>query len=80
MNIGTGKETSIRDLAEMISRLSGFERETVWDDSRPDGQAKRYLDVGRARELVGFEAETSLEEGLRRTIEGFRASNLVGAT
>ena len=74
VNIGTGKETSIRDLAEMISRLSGFEGETVWDESRPDGQPKRYLKVERARELIGFEAETPLEEGLQRTIESFRGS------
>src|SRR5215216_4977183 len=69
VNIGTGKETSIRELAEAISELVGFEGETVWDDSRPDGQPKRYLKVDRARELIGFEAETPLEEGLRRTIE-----------
>ena len=66
VNIGTGKETSIRELAETISELAGFEGKTVWDESRPDGQPKRYLDVSRARELVGFEAETPLDEGLRR--------------
>jgi GDP-L-fucose synthase len=74
VNIGTGTETSIRELAETISRLAGFEGETVWDESRPDGQPKRYLKVSRARELIGFEAETPLEEGLRRTIESFRGS------
>jgi GDP-L-fucose synthase len=79
VNIGTGKETSIRDLAEMISELAGFEGKTVWDDSRPDGQPKRYLDVGRARELTGFEAETPLGEGLKRTIESFRAADLAAA-
>jgi GDP-L-fucose synthase len=73
VNIGTGKETRIRDLAETISELSGFGGKTVWDGSRPDGQPKRYLDVARARDLIGFEAETRLEEGLRRTIESFRA-------
>jgi GDP-L-fucose synthase len=74
VNIGTGTETSIRDLAEMISRLSGFEGETVWDDSRPDGQPKRYLEVERARRLMDFEAETPLDEGLQRTVESFRGS------
>jgi GDP-L-fucose synthase len=74
VNIGTGKETSIRELAETISELAGFAGETVWDDSRPDGQPKRYLNVDRARDLIGFEAEMSLEEGLRRTIESFRGS------
>jgi GDP-L-fucose synthase len=79
VNIGTGKETSIRDLAEMISELAGFEGKTVWDDSRPDGQPKRYLDVSRARELIGFESETPLGEGLKRTIESFRAADLATA-
>jgi GDP-L-fucose synthase len=74
VNIGTGTETKIRDLAELVCRLTGFEGETVWDTSRPDGQPKRYLEVSRARELIGFEAEMPLEEGLRRTIESFRGS------
>jgi GDP-L-fucose synthase len=74
VNIGTGRETRIRDLAETIVRLTGYEGETVWDTSRPDGQPTRYLDVSRARERIGFEAEIDLEEGLRRTIESFRAS------
>jgi GDP-L-fucose synthase len=73
-NVGTGVETRIRDLAELISRLTGYEGETVWDSSRPDGQATRYLDVSRAREWLGYEAEMDLEEGLRRTIESFRES------
>src|SRR3954451_19684976 len=79
VNIGTGKETSIRDLAETISDLAGFEGKTVWDESRPDGQPKRYLEVSRARELIGFEAESPLEDGLRRTIESFRAAELATA-
>src|SRR3954447_15000980 len=76
VNIGTGKETSIRDLAETISDLAGFEGRTVWDDARPDGQPKRYLDTTRAGELIGFEAETPLDEGLRRTVESFRSVDL----
>jgi GDP-L-fucose synthase len=79
VNIGTGEETRIRDLAAMISELAGYDGRTVWDDSRPDGQPKRSLDVSRARELVGFEAEIPLEEGLRRTIESFRAAELAPA-
>jgi GDP-L-fucose synthase len=59
--------------------LAGYEGKTVWDDSRPDGQPKRSLDVSRARELIGFEAEMPLEEGLRRTIESFRAAELAAA-
>jgi GDP-L-fucose synthase len=76
VNIGTGNETRIRDLAEMISELTGYDGKTVWDASRPDGQPKRYLDVTRARELVGFEAHMPLEDGLRRTIDSFRAVDM----
>jgi GDP-L-fucose synthase len=76
VNIGTGIETRIRDLAETIHALSGFEGEIVWDSNYPDGQPTRYLDVSRARELMGFESEVPLDEGLRRTIESFREQHL----
>jgi GDP-L-fucose synthase len=79
VNIGTGTETNIRTLAETIERLVGFEGETVWDTSRPDGQPRRFLDVARARELMGFEARVPLEEGLRRTIESFREQHIAAA-
>ncbi len=72
VNVGVGVETRIRDLAETIERLVGFEGETVWDTSRPDGQPKRFLDTSRAREWFGFEASVPLEEGLERTIASFR--------
>jgi len=72
VNLGVGRETRIRDLAELIARLTGFEGELVWDTSRPDGQPKRFLDVSRARELMGFEARVPLEDGLARTIASFR--------
>ena len=76
VNVGTGTETRIRDLAETIRRLAGFEGEVVWDTSRPDGQPSRYLDVSRARERIGFDAAVGLEEGLERTVESFRAETL----
>jgi GDP-L-fucose synthase len=79
VNIGTGVETRIRDLAETIHRLSGFEGDVVWDTSMPDGQPTRYLDVSRARALLGFEAEMPLDEGLKRTIESFRAQQAATA-
>src|SRR5215216_5250044 len=63
VNIGTGTETKIRDLAGSIGRLTGFEGKTRWDTTRPDGQPKRYLDTSRARKLTGFEPEMALEEG-----------------
>jgi GDP-L-fucose synthase len=77
VNVGNGVETRIRDLAKLISELVGFEGETVWDTSRPDGQPKRYLDVSRARVAFGFEAEVALREGLEKTIESFRAHSAV---
>jgi GDP-L-fucose synthase len=77
VNVGNGVETRIRDLAETISEIVGFEGETVWDTSMPDGQPKRYLDVSRARERFGFEAEVPLREGLEKTIESFRAQSAV---
>lgn len=71
-NVGTGIETKIRDLAEMVTAATGFSGETVWDTSRPDGQPTRYLDVSRASEEIGFRACVSLDEGLARTVESFR--------
>jgi GDP-L-fucose synthase len=73
VNVGTGQETKIADLAAMIREITGYEGEIVWDTSRPDGQPTRYLDVTRARELMGFAAEVPLGEGLRRTVDSFRA-------
>ena len=73
-NLGTGTETRIADLAEMVAAATGFEGEVVWDASRPDGQAVRYLDVSRARELLGFEARIGLDEGLARTVAWYRKS------
>jgi GDP-L-fucose synthase len=75
VNIGTGIETRIRHLAETIERLTGFTGETVWDSSRPDGQPTRFLDVSRARDLMGFDARVALEDGLRETIRSFEASH-----
>lgn len=73
-NVGTGIETKIRDLARMACEASGYDGETVWDASRPDGQPVRCLDVSRAKEMIGFEARIPLAEGLRQTVESFRAS------
>lgn len=68
VNLGNGREVPIRTLAETISKLVGFGGEIVWDTSRPDGQPRRALDVSRAKEHFGWEAEVDLEEGLERTI------------
>ena len=71
VNLGSGKEVTIKDLAELIARLVGFEGRLVWDSSKPDGQPRRQLDVTRAKELIDFEARTDFEEGLRRTIDWY---------
>ena len=72
VNVGSNSEISIRDLTELIARLTGFEGELVWDTSKPDGQPRRCLNTTRARERFGFEASTPLEDGLRATIEWWR--------
>jgi GDP-L-fucose synthase len=72
INLGTGAEISIRELAELIAELTGFEGEIEWDSSMPNGQPRRSLDASRARELFGFEARTPLREGLERTIAWYR--------
>jgi GDP-L-fucose synthase len=76
VNLGVGRETKIRDLAAAVAAAAGFEGETVWDASMPDGQMKRGLDVSRARELTGFEAEVPLEDGVEWTVEWFREHEL----
>ena len=72
VNLGTGVETSIRELAELIAELTGFEGEIVWDTSMPNGQPRRQLDASRAKELFGFTAGTELRDGLARTIAWYR--------
>jgi GDP-L-fucose synthase len=79
VNVGTGIETKIRDLAYLIQELVGHTGEVEWDPSKPDGQPTRYLDVTRAREWMGFEAQTPLREGLARTIQSFREHHAMAA-
>lgn len=71
VNIGAGMEISIKDLAEMIARLTGFKGEIVWDTSKPDGQPRRSLDVTKAERAFGFRAQVPFEQGLRETIEWY---------
>ena len=72
VNLGAGMEISIKDLAELIAKLTGFDGDIVWDTSKPNGQPRRGLDVSRAKEYFGFEAQMPFEEGLRRAIEWFK--------
>ena len=74
VNLGSGREISIGDLAQLIASLVGFEGELVWDSSKPDGQARRFVDTSRAEECFGFRAAVSLEDGLARTIEWYLAN------
>ena len=74
VNLGSGMEISIKDLAELIGRLVGYEGAFDWDTSKPNGQPRRMLDVSRAKEYFNFEAQMSFEDGLRRTIEWFQAN------
>ena len=73
VNLGSGKEVSIKELVEMISRLTGFEGRIVWDTTRPNGQPQRSLDTSRANRVFGFKAQVGFEEGLRQTIEWYVA-------
>jgi len=72
VNIGAGFEITIKDLAEKIAELSGFEGKLVWDAGKPDGQPRRSLDTSRAKKAFGFEAKTGFDEGLKKTIEWYR--------
>jgi GDP-L-fucose synthase len=74
VNIGTGREISIKELAELIVRLTGFEGKICWDTSKPNGQPRRCLDTRRAKEWFGFQSGTSFEDGLERTIQWYRES------
>jgi GDP-L-fucose synthase len=71
VNLGTGREISIRELVELIAGIAGFRGEVRWDASKPDGQPRRALDTSRARELFGFEAHTSFQNGLRSTVDWY---------
>jgi GDP-L-fucose synthase len=72
VNLGTGEEISIRELAEVIAEETGFSGDVVWDTTKPNGQPRRKLDTSRAKELFGFEARTPFREGIRRTVVWYR--------
>jgi GDP-L-fucose synthase len=80
VNVGSGEEIAITDLVQMIAAKTGFDGEIRFDASKPDGQPRRCLDVTRARNLFGFQAEISLSEGLDRTIAWYLKSRSTGQT
>jgi GDP-L-fucose synthase len=79
INLGTGTEITIRALAATVARLTGYVGEIRWDASRPDGQPRRRLDTAQAKALIGFEARTPFEAGLRRTIDWWESVRDPGA-
>lgn len=75
VNLGSGFEISIKDLAELIARLTGFKGKLIWDKSKPNGQPRRVLDVSRAERLFGFKAKFGFEEGLKQTIDWYESNS-----
>ncbi|TVQ32409.1 MAG: GDP-L-fucose synthase [Phycisphaeraceae bacterium] len=73
INLGSSREITIRDLVELIVKLCGFRGEIRWDSTKPDGQPRRCLDTNRAAELLGWKAEVGFEDGLKQTIDWWRA-------
>lgn len=71
-NLGTGTETTIKELVETIARLTDFNGEIVWDTSKPDGQPRRFYDMSKFKEAVGYVPDTTIEEGIKKTIEWYR--------
>ena len=74
VNLGTGNEISISELAQLIAKLTGFEGTFVWNEARPDGQPRRALDVSRAEREFGWRAKVPFQEGLRRTVAWYLES------
>jgi GDP-L-fucose synthase len=72
VNLGSGQEISIHELACLIAEMTGFKGEIIWDATKPDGQLRRVLDTARADEMFGFRARVNFVDGLRRTIEWYQ--------
>ena len=79
VNVGTGEEIAISELAQLIAELTGFAGEIRWDASKPNGQPRRKLDTSRAEALFGFRARVPLREGLADTVASFRERGRAGA-
>ncbi len=80
VNLGAGFEISIKDLVELIAKLTGFKGKIIWDTSKPDGQPRRCLDTSKAEKEFGFKAKTDFEEGLKRTIEWYLSTRQTKST
>jgi GDP-L-fucose synthase len=80
VNVGTGEEISIRDLAELVANVTGFAGEIRWDTSKPNGQPRRRLDTSRAERLFGFRAQVPLRDGIERTVAWYRSARIAGVS
>jgi GDP-L-fucose synthase len=80
VNLGTGEEISIRDLAELIREATGFRGSITWDTTKPAGQPRRALDTSRAEALFGFRAQVPLQEGINRTVAWYRSAHVAGVS
>ncbi|MBI2855202.1 MAG: GDP-L-fucose synthase [Chloroflexi bacterium] len=78
VNLGSGSDVSIKELVQVIARLTGFKGKITWDASKPDGQPKRLFDISRAEKEFGFKARTSLEDGLKATLEWYNKRIMKG--
>jgi GDP-L-fucose synthase len=76
VNLGSGYEISIKNLAEMIVRLTGFDGKIIWETDKPNGQPRRGLDVQRAKQYFGWEAKMPFDEGIRRTVKWYQEKHL----
>lgn len=79
-NLGASREISIRELAEVVADVAGYEGEIVWDTSKPGGQPRRSVDGSRAQELFGFDARTGLRDGIERTVSWYRSNRVAGVS
>jgi len=75
INLGAGREITIKHLTELVAKLSKFTGKIIWDPTRPDGQPRRCLDTQKAKTEFGFQAKTTLEDGLKKTIEWYEANS-----
>jgi GDP-L-fucose synthase len=77
VNIGAGFEITIKDLVDLIVKLTGFKGKVVWDTSKPDGQPRRRLDTSKAEKEFGFKAKTNFNEGLKKTVEWYKNNKII---
>ena len=78
VNLGSGREITIKALTELIAKLAGFQGKIIWDPTKPDGQPRRCLDTTRAKERFGFVAKTAFEDGLQKTIAWYEEHGVKG--